>query len=56
MISRPSLALVLLTGAAGMATPLAAQTVAPPAAIVVDGAPAIPQELAAATATPATRN
>lgn len=48
MISRHALALALLAGA--VATPLAAQTVAPPAAMVVDGAPAIPQELVAATA------
>lgn len=52
MISRHALALALLAGAvaAPLATPLAAQTVAPPAAIVVEGAPAIPQELVAATA------
>jgi dipeptidyl aminopeptidase/acylaminoacyl peptidase len=50
MISRLTLALALLTSAACVATPLAAQTVAPPAAIVVDGAPAIPQDLVAATA------
>lgn len=50
MISRHSLALALAAGAAVVATPLAAQTITPPAAIVVDGAPAIPQELVAATA------
>lgn len=47
MLIRHTLALALLAGAA---TPLAAQTVAPPVAIVVDGAPAVPQELVAATA------
>lgn len=52
MISRHALALALLAAAAAtpLATPSAAQTVAPPAAIVVDGAPAIPQELVAAAA------
>ena len=52
MISRHSLALALLACAAAtpLATSSAAQTVAPPAAVVVDGAPAIPQELVAATA------
>lgn len=52
MISRHALALALLAGAVAtpLATPLAAQTVAAPAAMVVDGAPAIPQELVAATA------
>ncbi|PZR35920.1 prolyl oligopeptidase family serine peptidase [Caulobacter segnis] len=51
MISRHSLALGLLACAA--VAPFAttsAQTVAPPAAMVLDGAPAIPQELVAATA------
>lgn len=48
MISRHAVALALLAGA--VATPLAAQTVAPPAAIVVDGAPAIPRDLVEATA------
>ena len=48
MISRHALALALLAGA--VATPLAAQTVAPPAATVVDGAPAIPRDLVKATA------
>jgi dipeptidyl aminopeptidase/acylaminoacyl peptidase len=50
MISRLTLALALMASASAVATPLAAQTVAPPAAIVVDGAPAIPQDLVAATA------
>jgi dipeptidyl aminopeptidase/acylaminoacyl peptidase len=50
MTLRVSLTLALLASAAAVATPLAAQTVAPPAAIVVDGAPAIPQALVAATA------
>lgn len=50
MTSRFPPALALLAGAAAFASPLAAQTVAPPAAIVIDGAPAIPQELVAATA------
>ncbi|ENZ80982.1 MULTISPECIES: prolyl oligopeptidase family serine peptidase [Caulobacter] len=48
MIYRHALALALLAGA--VATPLAAQTVAPPVAIVVDGAPAIPRDLVEATA------
>ena len=47
MIYRHALALALLAGA--VATPLAAQTVAPPVAIVVDGAPAIPRDLVEAT-------
>jgi dipeptidyl aminopeptidase/acylaminoacyl peptidase len=46
MIARLSLTLALLAGAA----PVLAQTVPQPAAIVLDGAPAVPQELAAATA------
>lgn len=50
MISRLSSALVLLASAAVVASPAVAQTIAQPAAIVVDGAPAIPQALAAATA------
>jgi dipeptidyl aminopeptidase/acylaminoacyl peptidase len=50
MISRLSSALVLLASAAVVASPAAAQTIAQPAAIVVDGAPAIPQALAAAAA------
>jgi dipeptidyl aminopeptidase/acylaminoacyl peptidase len=46
MIARLSLTLALLAGAA----PVVAQTVPQPAAIVLDGAPAVPQALAAATA------
>lgn len=52
MIYRHSLALGLLACAAmaPFATSTSAQTVAPPAAMVLDGVPAIPQELVAATA------
>ncbi len=50
MTLRLPLTLALLASAAVVATPLAAQTVAPPAAMVVDGAPAIPQELVAGLA------
>lgn len=50
MISRLSSALVLLASAAAISSPAAAQTIAQPAAIVVDGAPAIPQTLAVAAA------
>ncbi len=50
MILRLPLTLALMASAAVVATPLAAQTVAPPAAMVVDGAPAIPQELVAGLA------
>lgn len=50
MTPRLPLTLALLASAAVFATPLAAQTVAPPPAMVVDGVPAIPQDLVAGLA------